>query len=89
MTGWKNKRDWGGGGGRVGFRLQNDWDKGRQCGGKRKIVLSDKPNLSLNCKLKPDNRILYIGIQKGLGRQITNIQQNKRSYTETFWEKND
>jgi len=25
----------------------------------------------------------------GLGRQITNIQQNKRSYTETFWETND
>ena len=31
---------------------------------------------------------MYIGIQKRFRRQITNIQQNKRSYTEAFWKTN-
>ena len=31
----------------------------------------------------------YIRIQKWFRRQIANIQQNKRSYTETFWKTNE
>ena len=31
---------------------------------------------------------MYIRIQKRFRRQITNIQQNKRFYTETFWKTN-
>jgi hypothetical protein len=32
---------------------------------------------------------MYIRIHKRLRRHITNIQQNKQSYTETFWKTNE